>query len=142
MSSTVSNRLCQGIYIPRQFNVVVLPDPVPPAITKLAGRESKPSIHTHIMAASLRLTVPNLIKSTIVRGSSLNFRMVSVGPSGDTGGIVPFTLLPSGNLPSNIGTIPGPSPKGTDVYAAIFFEISKPSASSTQIFVLHMPWFL
>ena len=113
VSSTVNNLLSQGIYIPKQFNVVVLPEPVPPAMTKFAGLESKPSIQTHIIAASLRLTVPNLIRLIMVRGSSLNLRIVNVGPSGETGGIVPFTREPSGNLPSKIGTKPGPSPRGT-----------------------------
>ena len=123
VSSTVSNRRCHGMYIPRQLSVVVLPDPVPPAITKLAGRLSSPSIQTHIIAASLELTVPNFTKSIIVRGSSLNLRMVSVGPSGVTGGIVPFTREPSGRRPSKIGTSPGPSPRGTLVKAAIFLAI-------------------
>ncbi len=75
----------------------------------------------------------------MVSGSSLNFLIVSVGPSGVTGGIVPFTREPSGNLPSKIGTIPGPSPNGTLVNAAIFLAICNPSPSSIQIFVLHIP---
>ena len=111
------------MYIPRQFRVVVLPEPVPPAITKLAGRLSRPSIQTHIMAARREFTVPNLTKSNIVRGSSLNFLIVNVGPSGEIGGMVPFTLEPSGNRPSKIGTNPGPSPNGTLVKDAIFFAI-------------------
>ena len=70
--------------IPKQFNVVVLPEPVPPAITKFAGLLSNPSIQTHIIAARRTFTVPNLIKSIIVRGSSRNLRIVRVGPSGET----------------------------------------------------------
>ena len=114
---------------------MVLPEPVPPAITKLAGRLSNPSIQTHIIAARRRFTVPNLIKSIIVSGSSRNFRIVRVGPSGDTGGIVPFTRLPSGRRPSKIGTNPGPSPKGTDVNAAMLRAISNPCWSSTNTLV-------
>ena len=101
------------MYIPKQLSVVVLPEPVPPAITKFAGRLSSPSIQTHIIAARRELTVPNLTRSIIVSGSSLNLRMVRVGPSGETGGIVPLTREPSGSRPSKIGTIPGPSPRGT-----------------------------
>ena len=127
------------MYIPRQFRVVVLPEPVPPAITKFAGRLSSPSIQTHIMAASLGLTVPNLTRSIIVSGSSLNLRMVRVGPSGETGGMVPFTRDPSGRRPSKIGTIPGPSPSGTLVKPAMFFAICIPASSLIHTFVRHMP---
>ena len=49
--------------------------------------------------------------------------MVNVGPSGETGGIVPLTREPSCNRPSKIGTIPGPSPSGTFVYEAMFLAI-------------------
>ena len=130
------------MYIPKQFSVVVLPEPVPPAITKFAGRLSRPSIQTHIIAASLEFTVPNLIRSSMVKGSSLNFLIVNVGPSGEIGGIVPLTLEPSGNLPSNIGTSPGPSPSGTLVNDAMFLAIWIPLSSSIQTLVRHMPWFL
>jgi hypothetical protein len=142
VSSTVSSLLSHGIYIPSTFKVVVLPEPVPPAITKFAGFAPNPSIQIHIIAANLRFMVPNLIKLIMVNGSSMNFLIVNVGPSGDTGGIVPLTRLPSGNLPSNIGTCPGSSPKGTPVNAAMFFAIFNPSSSSTQMFVLHIPNFL
>ena len=125
--------------MPRQFSVVVLPEPVPPAITKFAGRLSRPSIHTHIIAANRELTVPNFTKSIIVSGSSLNFRMVSVGPSGETGGIVPLTRDPSGSRPSKMGTIPGPSPSGTLVNAAMFLAIWSPASSLIHTFVRHMP---
>ena len=49
--------------------------------------------------------------------------MVKVGPSGDTGGMVPLTRDPSGSRPSKIGTMPGPSPSGTFVNAAMFLAI-------------------
>ncbi len=126
--------------MPRQFNVVVLPDPVPPAMTKFAGRLSSPSIHTHIMAARRELTVPKFTRSIIVSGSSLNLRMVRVGPSGETGGMVPLTREPSGSRPSKIGTSPGPSPSGTLVKEAMFLAICKPDSSSIQMLVRHMPW--
>ena len=119
---------------------MVLPDPVPPAITKLAGRLSRPSIQTHIIAAKRELTVPNFTRSIMVNGSSRNLRMVSVGPSGVTGGIVPLTREPSGRRPSKMGTRPGPSPSGTLVNAAIFLAIWIPESSSIQMFVRHIPW--
>ena len=139
VSSTVNNLLSQGMNIPRQFRVVVFPEPVPPEIMKFAGREPRPSTQHHIVAARATSIVPNSIKSIIVIGSARNFRIVSVGPSGDTGGITPFTLLPSGNLPSNNGTCPGPSPNGTLVNAAMFNAIFNPSSSSIQMFVRHIP---
>ena len=91
----------QGMYIPRQLSVVVFPEPVPPAMTKFAGRLSNLRSRPIIMAAKRELTVPKLTRSIIVSGSSLSFRMVSVGPSGETGGMVPFTREPSSSRPSN-----------------------------------------
>ena len=127
MSSTVSSLLSHGINIPRQFRVVVFPEPVPPEIMKFAGRAPNPSTQHHNVAARDKSTVPNSIKSIIVIGSSLNFLIVNVGPSGETGGITPFTLLPSGRRPSKRGTFPGPLPRGTLVKAAMFEAIFSPS---------------
>ena len=45
--------------------LLFLPEPVPPAITKLAGLLSSPSIHTRIIAARRELTVPNLANRSL-----------------------------------------------------------------------------
>ena len=46
---------------------------------------------------------PKLIRSSIVYGSRENFRIVSVGPRRDRGGMMAFTRLPSGRRASTIG---------------------------------------
>ena len=49
------------------------------------------------------VSVPNLIRSSIVYGSRANFRIVSVGPRSASGGMIAFTRLPSGRRASTIG---------------------------------------
>ena len=85
------------------FNVVVLPELVPPEIIALADFTPKPSKHSQKNAASSIEIVLNLIKSMMVKGSFLNLRMVKEGPSADTGGIVALILEPSISRPSRIG---------------------------------------
>lgn len=85
------------------FSVVVFPDPVPPAIMMFDGFTPHPSITSHRNAASSYVSVLFSIRSIIVSGSFLNFRIVSVGPSALMGGIVAFIRLPSSNLASSSG---------------------------------------
>lgn len=92
-----------GINADRAFNVVVLPELVPPDIIALADLTPSPSKHNQKNAASSRDMVFELMRSITVRGSFLNLRIVSEGPSAETGGIVAFILEPSFNLPSRIG---------------------------------------
>ena len=98
----------EGINNPNTFKVVVLPEPVPPATKILDGAEPIPSANIHNSEASLGDIVPNFIKLTTVSGSFICFLIVIVGPFGETGGIVAFTRLPSGNLPSK-SKFPGPT---------------------------------
>ena len=49
------------------------------------------------------MTVPKLIRSSIVYGSRENFRIVIVGPRSESGGMIAFTRLPSGRRASTIG---------------------------------------
>ena len=103
VSSIVTNRNSLGINIARTFNVVVFPLPVPPETRIFAALYCNPSIHIHNCAATSGLKVLYLIKSTIVKGSFLNFRIVREGVSGDAGWTVALTLLPSGKRASNNG---------------------------------------
>ena len=82
---------------------VVLPELVPPETMILAGLTPRPSTHNHRKDAISLFKVLYLIRSTIVKGSFLNLRMVMVGPFAERGGIVAFTLEPFGSLASKIG---------------------------------------
>jgi hypothetical protein len=53
--------------------------------------------------AASGVVVPNSIRSSIVYGSRENFRIVSVGPRSESGGMIAFTRLPSGSRASTIG---------------------------------------
>ena len=87
----------------RAFRVVVFPELVPPDIIAFADLTPSPSMHSQKNAASSRVSVFELIKSITVRGSRLNFLIVSEGPSAETGGIVAFILDPSISRPSRMG---------------------------------------
>ena len=92
-----------GVNAVTAFKVVVLPEPVPPAIIALQGLTPRPSVQTHKNPARCEDKVLKFIKSIIVKGSFLNFLMVKVAPSAETGGMVALTLEPSGNLASSMG---------------------------------------
>ncbi|BAA29742.1 102aa long hypothetical protein [Pyrococcus horikoshii OT3] len=92
-----------GMNIAKEFNVVVLPEPVPPATRMFAGLTPRPSTRSQRNAATSEFKVLNFIKSIIVSGSFLNFLIVIVGPSRLIGGNVALTLLPSGSLASRSG---------------------------------------
>ena len=81
------------------FSVVVLPVPVPPEIRTF----SLPFTHAARNCADRALSVPNEIRSLTVYGSRENFRMVSVGPFSESGGMIALTRLPSGRRASTIG---------------------------------------
>ena len=68
---------------------VVLPELVPPETIMFAGFTPSPSTQSHKNDAISLFNVLYLIKSTMVKGSFLNLRMVIVGPFAerDPGGI-------------------------------------------------------
>ena len=85
----------------KQFNVVVFPEAVPPAIST----ETPFSRKNHIRASMEAEKVPNVIISGGVRGSSLNFLIVNVDPCMVTS--LPnesCTREPSGREPSSRGS--------------------------------------
>ena len=82
---------------------VVFPELVPPDTMMFADFTPNPSTHSHKNDAISLFNVLYLIKSTIVKGSFLNFRIVIVGPFADNGGIVALTLEPFESLASRIG---------------------------------------
>ncbi len=82
---------------------VVFPELVPPDTIIFAGFTPRPSTHSHKNDAISVFNVLNLIKSTIVKGSFLNFLIVIVGPLADNGGIVAFTRDPFSSLASKMG---------------------------------------
>ena len=50
-------------------------------------------------------TEPNRIRSAASKGLRENFRIVIVGPTSDSGGMIAFTRLPSGSRASTIGEL-------------------------------------
>ena len=88
------------INIESAFSSVVFPELVPPDTMMFAGFTPSPSTHSHKNEAISLFNVLYLIKSTIVKGSFLNLRMVIVGPLADNGGIVALTLEPLESLAS------------------------------------------
>ena len=87
----------------RALSKVVFPELVPPETMMFAGLTPNPSTQSHKKEAISLFNVLYLIKSMIVKGSFLNFRMVIVGPSADNGGMVALTLEPSLKRASRIG---------------------------------------
>ena len=77
----------------RALSVVVFPELVPPDMIALADLTPNPSKHNQKNAASSMDIVFEFIKSIIVKGSFLNFRIVSDGPSAEIGGIVAFSIF-------------------------------------------------
>ena len=81
------------------FSIVVLPEPVPPEMRMF----SLPRTQASRNCAAFGVSVPNLIRSSIVSGSLRNFRIVSVGPVSASGGMIALTREPSGRRASTIG---------------------------------------
>ena len=104
VSSTVITLSVAGVKDAKTFKVDVLPEPVPPAINIFPGfAPPTPSTASHKKAATSLFIVPNFIRSRTVKGSFLNFLMVTEQPSMEIGGIVALTLEPSLNVASNKG---------------------------------------
>ena len=85
------------------LSTVVLPELVPPETIILAGFTPRPSTQSHKNDAISLFNVLYFIRSTMVKGSFLNLRMVIVGPLAESGAIVAFTRDPLANLASKIG---------------------------------------
>ena len=98
-SSIVTMRSSFGTKAESAFRVVVLPVPVPPEMRTF----SLPRTQAERKCAASGVVVPNSIRSSIVYGSRENFRIVSVGPRSESGGMIAFTRLPSGRRASTIG---------------------------------------
>ena len=98
-SSTVMMRSPSGMAADSTFRVVVLPEPVPPEMRMFSLPRTQASRNWPAFGVS----VPNLIRSSIWKGSLRNFRIVSVGPLTDSGGMIALTREPSGRRASTIG---------------------------------------
>jgi hypothetical protein len=88
-----------GMNEERTLRVVVFPEPVPPDTTIFSLDLTAPCKNSTIVGVK----VPKFIRSSAVKGSLENLRMVIHGPTKETGGITAFTLDPSGSLASTIG---------------------------------------
>ena len=98
-SSIVTIRSSPGTNDDIAFSIVVLPVPVPPEMRTF----SLPFTHAARNCAACGVSEPKLIRSSIVYGSRENFRIVSVGPLSESGGMIALTRLPSGRRASTIG---------------------------------------
>ncbi|MNI72166.1 hypothetical protein D3C73_1280890 [compost metagenome] len=83
----------------RVLSSVVLPEPVPPEMTRLQ-RDAPMTPSTRAPSGLMEL---NSTRLRIVSLSFLNLRIVSVGPSMARGGAMTLTRLPSGRRASQIG---------------------------------------
>ena len=98
-SSIVTILSVEGMNEDNTFNVVVLPEPVPPD-TKMFNRART---HASKNCPISALNVPKLIRSFIDRAFFENFRIVTTGPTNDNGGIMIFTREPSAKRASTNG---------------------------------------
>ena len=95
----VTIRSLLGIKEESTFNVVVLPEPVPP--DTIIFRRAFTQARRNSAISSLR--VPKLIRSFTERGSFVNLRIVTQGPIRDNGGTMAFTREPSDRRASTSG---------------------------------------
>ena len=102
------------------------------------GSRLNPSTATHKKPASCGLNVFFASKSTMLYCVGLNFRIVTVGPNGETAGNVAFALLPSGKRASISGNFPENS---LPALFAMRLASRKtfPARASIETLVLHMP---
>jgi len=104
-SSTVSSiviiRSLSGIKAESILRKVVLPEPVPPEITVLM-RASTQALRKF---ASGTVMVVLAIKSCAVKGRVANLRIVRIGPSSESGGMVALTRYPLGRRASTMGEV-------------------------------------
>ncbi len=98
-SSIVMIRSLAGRYPDSTLSSVVFPEPVPPLITM----SIRPWMQAARKLATCGLSVPKLIRSSAVYGSTENFRTVNAAPSREIGGTTALTRLPSGSRASTIG---------------------------------------
>jgi hypothetical protein len=98
VSSMVTTRCPAGIWLATAFRVVVLPDPVPPEISRFNPARTA--------AASSRATsgvrVPSASRSSMEWASS-RWRRIVRQVNGASGGQITCSRLPSGNLASALG---------------------------------------
>ena len=92
-------RSARGMYWLIRFSMVVLPVPVPPLIMILR-RDSTARINTSRQASVIE---PFSISCWADRWLPVNLRILMVGPSRASGGMIALTREPSGNLASTIG---------------------------------------
>ena len=97
-SSMVTMRSSLGMNDESTLSRVVLPEPVPPE-TKMLRRAST---HARRKSTISGVDVPKRIRSSMVSGVAANLRMVSTGPTSDSGGMMALTREPSagGRRPS------------------------------------------
>ena len=88
-----------GIYEDNTLRSVVLPEPVPPETIIL----SLPLTAASRKRSILEETEPQVKRFSAEIGVLPNLRIVRIGPTRDTGGIITFTREPSRSLASHIG---------------------------------------
>ena len=98
-SSIVTMRSRWGRKEETTFKVVVLPEPVPPD-TKILTRALTQACKNFAIFSS---RVPKEIKFSTVNGFLENLRMVTAGPTKDSGGMMMFTREPSSKRASTNG---------------------------------------
>ena len=81
------------------LSIVVLPVPVPPVTSTF----SPPRTQADTRSATAGVSVPSSTRSSTCSGSRENLRIVSIGPSTESGGITAFTREPSASRASTIG---------------------------------------
>ena len=95
----VTIRSSSGMNDERMLSIVVLPEPVPPETKMLRRAFTQASRNSNISGVA----VPKRTRSSTVNGVAENFRMVSTGPTSDSGGMMAFTREPSARRASTIG---------------------------------------
>ncbi len=95
----VMMRWSSGMNDDSTLSSVVFPVPVPPLTMTL----SRPSTPARMRSVPRGVMVPSWMRSSAVNGSLAKSRIVSTGPSTDSGGMMALTRDPSGSLASTIG---------------------------------------
>ena len=97
--SMVMMRSSPGMNCDSTLRKVVLPEPVPPEITMLR----RASTQAFRNSTASGVIVPYSTSCSTVIGILANFRMVSIGPTREMGGMTAFTREPSGRRASTYG---------------------------------------
>ena len=98
-SSIVTMRSFDGTKLDNTFSIVVLPVPVPPEMRMFRP----PATPADRAATTWSSSVPIRTRSSAVKGSAANLRIVRIGPSRDSGGRIALTRDPSESRASTIG---------------------------------------